>query len=328
MPNWWAGSRIQRLKEAVAPICGRARAATKRAAHATHAYATHSAKRAKRNAADLTAKGRDIVKPAFSGVIAGTTTGFVAFADYARNLDWSTITPTEFLDKFVTAGTRGVDRTIDGAREVWERIPEDLRALGPEEVAARLWGSESAAERFDWSHIVPHRQGGGSEASNGIFELASLNRSRGGERMQPHEIDAAQQVLADVAFKAAVEEVATQALAGAGVAAVVACVLSCMEDGLEYQRGRISRDELVRRIGQAVARSALVGSAVAGILVIVALAFPPLIPIAAPLVGPVALLGLCVVGGKVVRLGMEWIDLYREAFGNEVPGKRWLARDT
>ena len=55
---------------------------------------------------------------------------------------------------------------------MWESIPERLRALGPEEVGKRLEG-------FDWSHIRPHSQGGSNEASNGIFELASLNRING-----------------------------------------------------------------------------------------------------------------------------------------------------
>lgn len=59
---------------------------------------------------------------------------------------------------------------------MWESIPERLRAIGPEEVGRRL-------EDFDWSHIRPHSQGGGNEASNGIFEFASLNRSRGAEQM-------------------------------------------------------------------------------------------------------------------------------------------------
>ena len=188
---------------------------------------------------------------------------------------------------------------------MWESIPERLRALGPEEVGKRL-------EDFDWSHIRPHSQGGGNEASNGIFELASLNRSRGAERMTAAEIQAAQQVLSEQAFQAALVETASQVLRGAVIAAAVGCVLSALEHGLEYQRGEIARDELYQRIGRAVAMSAAVGGAVAGVMTGVALAFPALIPLAAPLMMPLAILGFCTVGVKIVRLGKGWYELYQQ----------------
>ena len=180
-----------------------------------------------------------------------------------RNLD-----PTKYL----YAGTRGISRSLEEARLVWESIPEQLRALGPEEVGKRL-------EDFDWSHIVPQSQGGGDEASNGVFELASLNRSRGGERMTAAEVQAAQQVLSEQAFQAALVETASQVFTGAVAAAAVGCVLSVLEYGLEYQRGEIARDEMYLRIGRTVAKSAAVGGAVAGVMAVVALAFPALIPL-------------------------------------------------
>ena len=140
-----------------------------------------------------------VVRSGASGVAAGFSTAHGALAGFAENLDWSTIDPTQYL----YAGTRGVSRGLEEARLVWESIPERLRALGPEEVGKRLEG-------FDWSHIRPHSQGGSNEASNGIFELASLNRSRGAERMSAAEVQAAQQVLSEQAFRAALAEAAFQ----------------------------------------------------------------------------------------------------------------------
>ena len=215
-----------------------------------------------------------------AGVAVGFTTAHGALTGFAENLDWSTIDPTKYL----YAGTRGIYRGLEEARLVWKSIPEQLRALGPEEVGKRL-------EDFDWSHIVPHSQGGGNEASNGIFELASLNRSRGGERMTAAEVQAAQQVLSEQAFQAALVETASQVFTGAVAAAAVGCVLSALEHGLEYQRGEIARDEMYQRIGRAVAKSAAVGGVVAGVMAVVALAFPALIPLAAPLMLPLADLG-------------------------------------
>ena len=249
------------------------------------------------------------VRSGGAGVAVGFSTAHGALTGFAENLDWSTIDPTKYL----YAGTRGISRGLEEASLVWESIPERLRALGPEEVGKRL-------EDFDWSHIHPHSQGGNTEASNGIFERASLNRSRGAERMTEAEVQAAQQVLSEQAFQAALVETASQVFTGAVAAAAVGCVLSALEHGLEYQRGEIARDEMYQRIGRAVAKSAAVGGAVAGVMAVVALAFPALIPLAAPLMMPLAVLGLCTVGGKIVRLGKGWYELYQGVRNRQLPG--------
>ena len=239
-----------------------------------------------------------------SGAAAGFTAAHDALTGYAHSRDWSMI-PTEYVKKFVTAGTRGIDRSLEEARLVWETIPEQLRALGPEELAEHLQG-------FDWSHIVPYSMGGSNDASNGIFELASLNRSRGAKVMTPEELQAAQDFLTHEAFEAALEEVASQMLTGAMVGAAISCVISCLELGLQYQRGEITEDEMYRGLGRAVAKSAGVGAAISGLIAVITLAFPALIPLAAPVMAPLAVLGFCAVGGKVVRLGKGWYEVYRD----------------
>ena len=252
--------------------------------------------------------GGDFVRSTASGAAAGFAVAYKALMGYGENLDWNSIDPNKFLE----VGTRGVERGLAEARLVWESIPEQLRALGPEEVAKRLDG-------FDWSHIRPFSEGGSDAASNGIFELAALNRSRGAAHMTPTEVQAAQQVLADQAFRAAVSETASQMFKGAVVGAAVGCVLACLEHGLEYQRREISREEMYRRIGLTVARSAIVGGAVSGLMTIVALTFPAIIPLAATLMLPLAVLGLCVIGGKVVRLGTGWYELLQDRCVRQFP---------
>ena len=253
-------------------------------------------------------KGDAVIRRGAAGAASGFVVASEAFAGYARNLDWNLIDHSKFL----LAGTHGVGRGLDEARLVWESIPEHLRALGPEQIAKRLDG-------FDWSHIVSYSKGGGNEAANGIFEFAGLNRARGAEQMSGAEIEAAAQVLSQTAFKAALEEVASRALTGAAIGVAVTCVLSCLEHGLEYQRNNIDWDEMVRRIGLEVARSAAIGAAVSGILSAVALAYPALIPLAMPLMLVLAVLGVCVVGRKVVRLGRGWYELYRESPATGLP---------
>ena len=241
------------------------------------------------------------------GAIAGVGVAGQALSGYATNLDWSTIDPTKYL----YAGTRGISRGMEEAQLVWQSLPEQLRAIGPEELSKRLDG-------FDWSHKVPHSQGGGTEAKNGIFELASVNRARGDTHMTKHELIAAKEVLADQAFQAALVETASRVARGALIAATVACVVSCLEHGLEYQRGDIERDEMFRRIGRAVAVSAGTGATVSGVMSIVALSFPALIPLAAPIMIPLAVIGFSALGVKVVQLSKEWYELMRGAEEQEV----------
>ena len=205
--------------------------------------------------------------------VAGAAAGVGAhnlLSGFAENLDWSTVNPA----KYMRAGTRGTLRSMDEARRVWESIPESLRALGDGEVLKRLRG-------FDWSHIRPHSQGGSSAASNGVFEAAGLNRSRGAEFMTNAEIEAARKALSSLAFRASCAKVATSAFKGGRRGAGIACALAVFEHLLEYQQGEISQDEVCRRIIIDVNKSALTGAAIAGVTATMAMASPGLIPVAA-----------------------------------------------
>ncbi len=242
------------------------------------------------------------------GSTAGVTVGHDALSNFVAHLNWANTDPTKYL----YAGTHGITRGMEEAHRVWQTIPESLRATGPDEVAKHLAG-------LDWSHIVPFSTGGSNEASNGIFESAGLNRACGARTMTPNEIRAAQQVLQGKAFSAALSATASRMFAGAVVAAATGCVLAILEHGLEWQRGRIDRDEMFRRIARETGRSARTGAAVSGLMVAVALAFPPIIPLAAHLMLPLAVMGFCVTGHKVVRIGVGWYEVLREPCARQAP---------
>ena len=129
--------------------------------------------------------------------------------------------------------------------------------------------------------------------------------------MTSAEVLAAQQVLTDMSFRAALANTAAQVFKGAAAGAAVACVISCLEHGLEYQQGKIDQKEMIRRIGHSVALSAALGGTVAGIMAVVALSFPAILPVAAPLMIPLAVMGFCATGMKVARLTKEWYELLR-----------------
>ena len=242
------------------------------------------------------------------GSAVGSTVGRDALSNFAFDLNWANVDPAKYL----YAGTRGISRGMSEAHLVWQTVPESLRAAGPDAVAKHLAG-------FDWSHIVPFSAGGSNDASNGIFESAGLNRTRGARAMTAKEIQAAHRALQGKAFSAALSATASRMFAGAVVAAASGCVLATLEHGLEWQRGRIDRDEMLRRIARATGRSAGSGAAAAGLMVAVALAFPPLIPLATHLAIPVAVMGFCATGHRAVRLGVGWYEVLREPCARQAP---------
>ena len=211
-----------------------------------------------------------IARSAVPGATAGAALSHETLKGFAANVDWTAIDP----GKYLYAGARGVSRGLAEARLVWETIPEPLRTRGPDAVAKHL-------DNFDWSHIRPFSEGGSNKAANGVFERAGLNRSRGARTMSPAELHAAHQVLSDTAFRAVLDATARKACVAGVAGAAAGCVFACLEHGLEYQRGNISRDELYRRIGRATAQSAAAGAGVSGLMTVMALTFPALIPIAA-----------------------------------------------
>ncbi len=242
------------------------------------------------------------------GFTAGSFVAHKALLDFAANLNWATVDPSKYL----SAGTRGISRGMEAAHDVWQSLPQTLRATGPEAVAEHLAG-------LDWSHIVPFSKGGTSEASNGIFERAGLNRKRGAREMTAKEIQAAQHVLEGKAFSAALSATAARMFTGAAVAAACGCVFATLEHGLKWQQGQIGREEMLRRIAGETGKSAGTGAAVSGLMVAVALAFPPIIPLAAPLMLPPAVMGFCVTGRKAVRLGVGWYEVLREPCASQAP---------
>ncbi len=242
------------------------------------------------------------------GPAAGVAVGQDALSNFAVNLNWANVDPAKYL----YAGTRGISRGMGEAHRVWQTVPKSLRATGPEAVTKHLAG-------LDWSHFVPFSDGGSNDASNGIFESAGLNRSRGARAMTATEIRAAHHVLHGKAFSAALSATASRMFAGAVVGAASGCVLATMEHGLEWQQGRIDRDEMFQRIAKATGKSAGSGAAMSGMMVAVALAFPPLIPLAAHLALPLAVMGFCATGHKTLRLGVGWYEVLREACAHRFP---------
>ena len=235
---------------------------------------------------------------------------------FSRNLDWSRVNPIPFLIR----GTRGVPRSLEAAKGVWETVPRAIRAAGPEATARFL------ASR-DWSHIYPYSLGGSNDALNGIFEDRSLNRARGNAIMKPSELRAAQAALQSNALQVTLQQAAQGALRGGVVSAAVLATVAVLELGLQYQQGEITAEEMYLELGKTIGAAGLAGAAISGLVTAMALAFPPLIPVITVISVPLAIVGFSVLGSRLVEAGKGWYEVFLE----ESPLKPaaflyWLAR--
>jgi hypothetical protein len=202
----------------------------------------------------------------------------------AHNIQFENL-PNNFQLKFARAGVREGICNVQEAAKVYETIPAQIRAQGYE--AIREFCNDK-----DWSHIKAHINGGGKEASNGIFENFRINRSRGGVDMTPEELAAARKVLGDAAFKASVEQVIGAAVQGALVAAVIELVFSTLENSLSFAEGKITQDGLIRNVAVATAKAGLAGGVITGILMCICMIFPPIAALLGYAAVPLAVIGI------------------------------------
>lgn len=206
----------------------------------------------------------------------------------AHNIRFENL-PTTLQFKFARAGVRDGIRNVQEAAKVFESIPAQVRAQGPEAI-------RNFCQDKDWSHIQAHVNGGGSEAANGIFEHFRVNRSRGGVDMTAAELAVAKQVLADAAFKAAVAEVVGAAMKGAIAAAVIELVFSILENSLLCVEGKITQSELVEQVATSTAKAGIAGGVITAILLTLCMIFPPIAALLGATTMPLAIAGIGFMG--------------------------------
>jgi hypothetical protein len=206
----------------------------------------------------------------------------------AHNIRFENL-PTDLQLKFARAGMRDGIRNVQEAAKVFESIPAQIRAQGPEAIRNFCRGK-------DWSHIQARVNGGGSEAANGVFEHFRVNRARGGADMTAAELAVAKQVLADVAFKAAVAEIVGAAMKGAIAAAVIELVFSILENSLLCVEGKITQSELVEQVATATAKAGIAGGIITGILLTICMIFPPIAALLGAAAMPLAIAGIGFMG--------------------------------
>ncbi|MCU0547297.1 MAG: hypothetical protein MUE44_34920 [Oscillatoriaceae cyanobacterium Prado104] len=220
-------------------------------------------------------------------ISAGTIAAEEAFK-IAHNIRFENL-PSNLQLKFARAGVRDGMRNVLEAAKVFESIPAQISAKGPEAV-------RNFCQDKDWSHIQSRVNGGGDEAANGIFEYFWVNRARGGKNMTAKELAAAKQVLAAAAFKAAVAEIVGAVAKGAIAAAVIELVFSILENSLLCVEGKITQSQLVEQVGTATAKAGIASGAITGILLTVCMLFPPIAGVLGAAAVPLAVAGIGLMG--------------------------------
>ena len=206
--------------------------------------------------------------PAGAGFGVGLLPATRRASSYARALAVGLDGGGPTIRRFYRAGLRSGRRTRVEARAVYDSLPARLRMLGPREAVRNLQG-------FDWSHRVPHTEGGTGTADNGIFERAACNRKRGAVPMTTIEVESASRDLARVGVAALLRSLGRAGAAAAASAAVVESVFSTVDHGTRYRRGEITARQaagsVARDTASAAAGAALATAAVVGTCVV----FPP-----------------------------------------------------
>ena len=215
---------------------------------------------------------------------------------FARNLTFNNL-PAVLIEKYQRAG--GEEKDLLQAKGVWETIPAQIRAGGPEALSKFHEGK-------NWSHIIPKSKEGPSTADNAIWWSSEKNYLLGPEPMSLADIADARAVIRSNALRAAVTQTASGMVRGATVAAVVSGTLACLEYGLDHVEGKLSRRELVQKVLQTGVTAGGGAFVTTGIIVGIALLFPFLIPILTPVLLVLQAASLAFMAAKGVKLAKGW----------------------
>lgn len=209
--------------------------------------------------------------------------------------------PSDLISKFTRVGMRGNSRDLQEAAKVFETIPAQIRAQGPEAVRQFLKGK-------DWSHIIAYVNGGGDEAVNGIFEYYKLNRARGGFDMTPKELNAAKQVLNSAAFKSSVMQITKGVLQGAVAAAAVELVFSILENSRLYLEGKITQDELIKKVASDTAQAGVTAGIITFLLFAISMIYPPIAAVLSSVAIPLTAAGVGFMSKRAWEIWLSWVD--------------------
>ena len=230
--------------------------------------------------------------------VAGQTVNSFAYHLKFMNL------PPHMRGYFQRAG--GDWKNLLQAKAVWETIPAQIRAGGPQETARFLSDK-------DWSHIIPRSQGGASTADNGIFELRLLNRIRGGRPMTPNAIAAARAVIRHDLIGSVVRQTTATMMTGAMAGILIGGLIICLECGLLYAEGAITWEQMVEKVIKATLFAGALSFIIVGLIVGLGLLFPALLLALVPVLFVLQIVSLVFLAQHAITLAKGYWDVLNES---------------
>jgi len=221
---------------------------------------------------------------------------------FAHNLNYDNL-PDNLKHYFRCAGSECKGMTKGKA--IWETIPEQIRMGGEKEIERFLKGK-------DWSHDIPKSEGGSSYPDNGIFEHTEENRRRGGRRMRPDEIDAARRMIRSDMIRSVIRQTTSAMVKGALAGVIMGGLLLCLECGLQYAEGKVTWEQMVRKIVRASALAGLSAFIITGLIVGLGILFPPLIPIMALVLFVLQIVSLVFLAYHAVKIAQGWWEVLKD----------------
>ena len=247
----------------------------------------------------------DVATGLIAGSMAGTSTRVARATASAANT-WDSLSKAT-MQKFKRRGLRNgmASRTDDMARELYETVPQSVRAGGEDAVKEFLG-------KYELSHIKSIRDypEKAYDLDNVIWEAGELNRRRGANTMKPDEIRVAQEALEQeelLALDKLDRKFGLKSL-GRGLAwgAIAEVPIVTLENLLHVHHGRMTPEEAIRDGVNVTALNLGVGAVASGVAYVLASAG------VTATVGPAAAVPI-MVGGAVLYAGHAVYRLCRAA---------------
>lgn len=235
---------------------------------------------------DETVHVREDVIP-YEYVLAGSGSAAVAGAvlnNFRHNLSWDNL-PQDLKRKYLLAG--GEWKGVPQAQLLYEQVPKAVRMGGPH----AIWNFHKGK---DWSHIVPKSMGG--DVTQGVWWDSGKNRALGGNPMSSVQITDAYRVLTHTNVIASLRNTLTASVKGGMTGAAIAMIALSLEDGLAYAAEEISQDQLYERVASRAVRVGGPAFILSGAITGIALLFPAVLTVVAPVSQVLFWMGLGALG--------------------------------
>lgn len=130
--------------------------------------------------------------------------------------------------------------------------------------------------------------------------------------MRPDEIDAARRMIRSDMIRSVIRQTTSAMVKGALAGVIMGGLLLCLECGLQYAEGKVTWEQMVRKIVRASALAGLSAFIITGLIVGLGILFPPLIPIMALVLFVLQIVSLVFLAYHAVKIAQGWWEVLKD----------------